>query len=97
MASLNRVQISKIGKTSSLGDEDVMVIERKADNKYLTNSVTLKEIGDFLGISKGGGGGGTKTYTAEEVSYSNALSELEAYNVQDALDELAKKIKEVQY
>ena len=32
------------------GDEDVIVIDRKAEGKYLTNSVTLKEVGDFLGI-----------------------------------------------
>ena len=96
MAALNRVQIHKIGKTSSLGDEDVIVIDRKAEGKYLTNSVTLKEVGDFLNISSSSGGGGTVTYTAKEVSYSNALSELEAYNVQDALDELAKQIKQAQ-
>lgn len=96
MAKYKKVQIHRIGRTASVGDEDVFVFEKKVENKHITYSVTLKELSDYLDASgSGGGGGGTKEIHADEVSYSNAISELDATDVQKAIDELAEKLKEV--
>lgn len=91
MAS-KKVQINKIGRTSSLGDEDVMVLEQKANDKYITRSTTLADMADYFGTSGGGGGGGGKVKAAD-VSYDNSISEIDAGNVQTAIDILAEKLR----
>jgi len=88
----DKVQINKIGLTTNLEGEDVFVLEQKANNKYITRSVTLNELADYLGTSGGGGGGGKKV-RASEVSYDNTTSELDATNVQTALDVLTEKLR----
>lgn len=86
-----KVQINKIGRTSSLGDQDVIVLEQKVIDKYITRSATLEELADYLGTGSGGGGGGGKVKAAD-VSYDNSLSELDATNVQAAIDALAAEL-----
>ena len=85
-----KVQINKIGRTSSLGDNDVIVLEQKVVDKYITRSATLEELADYLGTSGGGGGGKVK---AADVSYDNSISEIDASNVQTAIDVLAEKLR----
>jgi len=96
MAKYNKVPIHRIGRTASVGDEDVFVFEKKVENKYITYSVTLQQLYEYLDASSQSGGGGKPTdIKAREVSYSNAISELDATDVQKAIDELAEKLKEV--
>jgi hypothetical protein len=95
MAKETKVQINKIGRTSSLGDEDVIVLEQKTNGKYITRSTTLGDLSDYMGTSGGGGGGGGGgKVKAADVSYDNAISELDATNVQTAIDALAAKLGE---
>ncbi|MBO4542348.1 MAG: hypothetical protein J5725_04115 [Bacteroidales bacterium] len=95
MAKETKVQINKIGRTSSLGDEDVIVLEQKTNGKYITRSTTLGDLSDYMGTSGGGGGGGGGgKVKAADVSYDNAVSELDATNVQTAIDALAAKLGE---
>ena len=88
-----KVQINKIGRTSSLGDQDVIVIEQKVVNKYITRSATLEELSDYFGTSGSGGGGGGGKVKAADVSYDNSISEIDAGNVQTAIDILAEKLR----
>ena len=89
-----KVQINKIGRTSSLGDNDVIVLEQKVVDKYITRSATLEELADYLGTSGGGGGGGGGgKVKAADVSYDNSISEIDASNVQTAIDVLAEKLR----
>lgn len=89
----DKVQINKIGLTSALEDSDVFVLEQKAGSKYITRSVTLEELADYIGTSGSGGGGGSKKVKAADVSYDNTTSELDATNVQTAVDVLAEKLR----
>ena len=93
MAKPTKVQINKLSRTSSLGDEDVMVIEQKTNDKYITRSTTLADLSDYFGAGGGGGGGGK--VKAINVIYDNTTSGLVALDVQNAIDELNVKINEM--
>lgn len=95
MAKYTKVPIHRIGRTASVGDEDVFVFEKKVGNKYITYSVTLQQLYEYLDASSQSGGGGKPTdIKANEVSYSNAISELDATDVQQVIDILTAKLNE---
>ena len=87
-----KVQINKISEAPSLSDDDVFVLEQKVVDKYITRSATLEELADYLGTGGGGGGGGHGKVKAADVSYDNVISELDATNVQTAIDALSAEL-----
>lgn len=89
----DRIQVSDLQRTSNLGDSDVFYVEQHANNKAISRSTTLGDLSEFFGTS--GGGGSTVPVKASDVSYDNLTSELEAVNVQTAIDELTTMIRQI--
>lgn len=87
-----KIKINELPKAKSLADNDLFVVEQKVNGSMVTRSTTLKILGDTIGGGGGGGGGGATS--ADKVSYDNSISELEATNVQTAIDVLAEKLRD---
>jgi hypothetical protein len=86
-----KIKINELPKAKSLANDDLFVVEQKVNGSMVTRSTTLKLLGDTIGGGGGGGGGAT---SADKISYDNSISELEATNVQTAIDVLAEKLRD---
>ena len=87
-----KIKINELPKAKDLANTDMFVVEQKVNGSWVTRNTTLKILGDTIGGGGGGGGGGATS--ADKVSYDNSISELEADNVQTAIDVLAEKLRE---
>lgn len=88
-----KIKIHDLPKAKTLADDDLFVVEQTVNGNIVTRSTTLKILGDAVGGGGGGGGGGGAT-SADKISYDNSISELDATNVQTAIDVLAEKLRE---
>lgn len=86
-----KIKINELPKAKDLANTDMFVVEQKVNGSWVTRNTTLKILGDTIGGGGGGGGGGATS--ADKVSYDNSISELEANNVQTAIDVLAEKLR----
>ncbi len=87
-----KIKIHDLPKAKTLADDDLFVVEQTVNGNIVTRSTTLKILGDAVGGGGGGGGGGATS--ADKISYDNSISELDATNVQTAIDVLAEKLRE---
>lgn len=88
-----KIKIRDLPKAKGVADADLFVVEQTINGTTVTRSTTLKTIGEAIGGSGGGGGGGGPV-SADKVSYDNSISELEATNVQTAIDVLTEKLRQ---
>lgn len=86
-----KIKINELPKARDLAESDLFAVDQLINGKYVTKSTTLELISDTIGGGGGGGGGAT---SADKVSYDNSISELEANNVQTAIDVLAEQLRQ---
>ena len=89
-----KIKIHDLPKAKGVADADLFVVEQTINGTTVTRSTTLKIIGEAIGGSGGGGGGGGGATSADKISYDNSISELDAHNVQTAIDVLAEKLRD---
>lgn len=86
-----KIKINELPKAKDLANTDMFIVEQKVNGSWVTRNTTLKILEDTIGGGGGGGGGAT---SADKVSYDNSISELEANNVQTAIDVLAEQLRQ---
>ena len=87
-----KIKIHDLPKAKTLAEDDLFVVEQTVNGNTVTRNTTLKILGDTIGGGGGGGGGGATS--ADKISYDNSISELDAHNVQTAIDVLAEKLRD---